>query len=131
MHTAQVLTQILPVLTNGPPDDTIEDRYVHHYLSPLLPSSDSRLKMKWANGQLKNDTLNAFKPDFSVYNLSGSAKCVVLIAEFKHKEQNSYIESDLVKPAKQLKSTLNTLIINGVSQPKVCGIQHEGENVYT
>ncbi|KAL0135940.1 hypothetical protein V8B55DRAFT_1551718 [Mucor lusitanicus] len=69
-------------------------------------------------------------PDFSVYNLSGSTKCVVLIAEFKHKEQNSYIESDLVKLAKQMKSTLNTLIINGVSQRKVCGIQCEGENVY-
>ncbi|KAI9029868.1 hypothetical protein CLU79DRAFT_695370 [Phycomyces nitens] len=78
--------------------------------------------MKWANGQLKDDNINGFKPDFSVYNIFGSTKCIVLIAEFKHKEQNSYIESDLVKLAKQMKSTLNTLIINRASKPKVCGI---------
>ena len=72
-HTAQVLTQILPVFTNGPPDHTIEDSYVHYYPSPLLSSvfgSDSSLKMNRANGQLKNDTCNASKPDFSVYNLT-------------------------------------------------------------
>ncbi|KAI8875860.1 hypothetical protein K501DRAFT_201728 [Backusella circina FSU 941] len=134
MHTAQVLTQILPVLSNGPPDDTDEDSYVHYYLSPLLCSvfsSDSRLKLKWANGHLRSDTANTFKPDFTVYNLSGSAKCVVLIAEFKHKEQNSYIESNLVKLAKQMKSTLNLLVSDGVNEPKVCGIHCEGENVYT
>ncbi|KAI7890345.1 uncharacterized protein EV154DRAFT_552377, partial [Mucor mucedo] len=28
MHTAQVLTQILPVFMNEPPDDEIEDSYV-------------------------------------------------------------------------------------------------------
>ncbi|KAI8966941.1 hypothetical protein BDF20DRAFT_797804, partial [Mycotypha africana] len=34
LHTAQILTQILPVLINGPPDDSNEDSYVHYYLSP-------------------------------------------------------------------------------------------------
>ncbi|KAI7897300.1 uncharacterized protein EV154DRAFT_546712 [Mucor mucedo] len=66
-----------------------------------------------------------------VYGLSGSAKCVVLIAEFKHKNQNSYIESDLVKLGKQMKITLNLLIKDGVKKPKVCGIRCEGEEVYT
>ncbi|CEP17990.1 hypothetical protein, partial, partial [Parasitella parasitica] len=121
MHTALVLTQILPVLNNGPPDDTVEDSYAHYYLSALscsVFSFDSRLKLKWANGQLKSDTANTFKPDFTVCNLSGSAKCVVLIAEFKQKEQNSYIESDLVKLAK-MKSTLNLLLLvsSALSKP--------------
>ncbi|KAG2214307.1 hypothetical protein INT47_000863 [Mucor saturninus] len=134
VHTAQVLTQILPMLINGPMDDTVEDSYVHHYLSPLLCSvfsSDSRLRLNWANGQLKSETTNSFKPDFTVYNLSGSAKCVILIAEFKHKDQNSYVESDLVKLGKQMKLTLNLLIKDGVKKPKVCGIHCEGEEVYT
>ncbi|KAI9341842.1 hypothetical protein BD770DRAFT_296203, partial [Pilaira anomala] len=55
MHTAQVLTQILSVLMNRPPDDSNEDSFVHYYLSPLLSSvfaSNPLLKMKWANGQL-------------------------------------------------------------------------------
>ncbi|KAI8376857.1 hypothetical protein BD560DRAFT_391744 [Blakeslea trispora] len=56
-------------------------------------------------------------------------KCVVLIAEFKHKEQNSCIKSDLVKLSKQMKSTSNTLIVNEVSKPKTYGIQCEGEDV--
>jgi hypothetical protein len=134
LHTAQVLTQILPVLINGPPDDSNEDSYVHYYLSPLLSSifaSDPLLKMKWANGQLSRNNNVAFKPDFSVYNISGSAKCVVLIAEFKPTEKNSNVESDLVKLAKQMKETLNKLIINGVMKPKVCGVHCEGENVQT
>lgn len=42
----------------------------------------------------------AFKPDFLVYNLSGSVRCVILIAEFKPTERNSYIESDFIKLAK-------------------------------
>ncbi|KAL7310985.1 hypothetical protein PS15m_008809 [Mucor circinelloides] len=87
--------------------------------------------MKWANGQLSRNNNVAFKPDFSVYNIFGSAKCVVLIAEFKPTEKNSNVESDLVKLSKQVKETLNKFIINGVTKPKVCGIQCEGENVQT
>lgn len=34
VHTAQVLTSILPAFINGPPDNSIEDSYVHNYLSP-------------------------------------------------------------------------------------------------
>lgn len=134
IHTAHVLTQILPVLVNGPPDDSNEDSYVHYYLSPLLTSvfgSDPLLKMKWANGQLIRSNQNEFKPDFLVYNLSGSVKCIILIAEFKPTEQNSYVESDLIKLAKQMKIILNGLIVKGVSKPKVCGIHCEGENVET
>ncbi|KAG1411751.1 hypothetical protein G6F58_008395 [Rhizopus delemar] len=134
IHTAQVLTQVLPVLINGPPNDSNEDSYVHYYLSPLLSSvfaSDPLLKMKWANGQVNNNDNNSFKPDFLVYNLSESVKCVVLIVEFKLTEQNSYVESDLVKLAKQMKATLNKLITSGVTMSKVCGIHCEGENVHT
>ncbi|OAC98167.1 hypothetical protein MUCCIDRAFT_115687 [Mucor lusitanicus CBS 277.49] len=134
LHTAQVLIQVLPVLINGLPDDSNEDSYVHYYLSPLLSSifaSDPLLKMKWANGQLSRNNNVASKPDFSVYNISGSAKCVVLIAEFKPTEKNSYVESDLIKLAKQMKETLNKLITNGVTKPKVCGVHCEGENIYT
>ncbi|KAG0735791.1 hypothetical protein G6F16_012547 [Rhizopus arrhizus] len=87
--------------------------------------------MKWANGQVNNDNNNSFKPDFLVYNLSGSVKCIALIAEFKPTEQNSYVESDLVKLAKQMKAILNKLITSGVIKPKVCGIHCEGENVHT
>lgn len=134
IHTAQVLTQILPVLINGPPDDSNEDTFVHYYLSPLLSSvfaSDPLLKIKWANGQLTRNNNVAFKPDFVVYNISGSVKCIVLIAEFKPTEQNPYVESDLVKLAKQMKVILNKLIINGVTKPKICGVRCEGENVHT
>ncbi|KAG1056192.1 hypothetical protein G6F43_001898 [Rhizopus delemar] len=87
--------------------------------------------MKWANGLLSRNDNGAFKPDFSVYNISGSIKCVVLIAEFKPTEKNSNVESDLVKLAKQMKEILNKLIINGAMKPKVCGIHCEGENVQT
>ncbi|KAI8882113.1 hypothetical protein K501DRAFT_251935 [Backusella circina FSU 941] len=134
MHTAQVLTQILPVLINGPPDDSNEDSFVHYYLSPLLSSvfaSDPLLKMKWANGQLIKNNNAAFKPDFLVYNISDSVKCVILIAEFKPTEQNSYVESDLIKLSKQMKDTLNKLVIKGVTKPRICGIHCEGENVHT
>lgn len=133
IHTAQILTQILPVLVNGPPEDSTEDSYVHYYLSPLLSSvfsTDPLLKMKWANGKLMNNQ-NEYKPDFLLYNTSGNKKCVIIIAEFKPSEKNSYVESDLVKLAKQMKETLNEMIINGVSKPEVCGIHCEGENVYT
>ncbi|KAG2215053.1 hypothetical protein INT46_008287 [Mucor plumbeus] len=133
-HRAQVLTQILPVLINGPPNDSNEDSFVHYYLSPLLSSvfaSDPLLKMKWANGQLIKNNNAAFKPEFLVYNISGSVKCVILIAEFKPTEQNSYVESDLVKLSKQMKDTLNKLVIKGVTKPRICGIHCEGENVHT
>lgn len=133
-HTAQILTQILPVLINGPPDDSNEDSFVHYYLSPLLSSvfaSDPLMKMKWANGQLVKNNNTAFKPDFLVYNISGSVKCVILIAEFKPTEQNSYVKSDLVKLLKQMKDTLNKLVIKGVKKPRICGIHCEGENVHT
>lgn len=36
IHTAQVLTQILPMFINDPPDQSIEDSYVYNYLSPIL-----------------------------------------------------------------------------------------------
>jgi hypothetical protein len=38
IHAAQALTSILPIFINGPPDCSIEDSYVHHYLSLLLSS---------------------------------------------------------------------------------------------
>lgn len=62
-------TQILPVLVNGPPEDSTEDSYVHYYLSPLLSSvfsTDPLLKMKWANGKLMNNQIE-FKPGFLYY----------------------------------------------------------------
>jgi hypothetical protein len=73
IHTAQVLlTHVLPMFINGSPDYSIEDSYVHNYLSLLLTTvfgSDSLLHMKWANGRLKNNDSKAYKPDFLVYNL--------------------------------------------------------------
>ncbi|KAI9261773.1 hypothetical protein EDC94DRAFT_519399 [Helicostylum pulchrum] len=85
--------------------------------------------MKWANGQLIKNNPNESKPDFIVFNLSGSVGCVILIAEFKPTEQNSYIESDLVKLAKQMREILNVLVVKGVTKPKVCSIHCEGENL--
>jgi hypothetical protein len=73
IHTAQVLTSILPVFLNAPPKISLEDSYVHNYLSSLLSSvfsSDLLLNMKWANGQLKTD--KAYKPDFLVHNIEGN-----------------------------------------------------------
>ncbi|KAG0942055.1 hypothetical protein G6F62_002679 [Rhizopus arrhizus] len=134
IHTAQVLTHVLPIFINGPPDYSIEDSYVHNYLSPLLTTvfgSDSLLNMKWANGQLKNNDSKAYKPDFLVYNLSGSVMRVVLISEFKPADQNSYVESDLVKLAKRMRFTMNNLVLSGVAEPKVCGIHCEGNNLHT
>lgn len=87
--------------------------------------------MKWANGQLIKNNSAAFKPDFLVYNISGSVKCVLVIAEFKPTEKNSYVESDLVKLSKQMKDTFNKLVMKGVTKPKICGIHCEGENVNT
>ncbi|KAI8997159.1 hypothetical protein BDB01DRAFT_713722 [Pilobolus umbonatus] len=72
---------------------------------------------------------NEYKPDFLVYNTSGYKKSVIIVAEFKPTEKNSYVESDLVKLAKQMKETLNEMIMNGVSKPEVCGVYSEGENV--
>ncbi|KAI8983576.1 hypothetical protein BDB01DRAFT_698700, partial [Pilobolus umbonatus] len=134
MHTAHVLTSVLPVFIHGPPDYSVEDSYVHNYLSPLLSSvfsSEPLLNMKWANGRLKNDNSKVYKPDFLVYNLSGNIKSVILIAEFKQFDQNSYVESDLIKLGKQMKFTLNKLVSNGVIQPKVCGIHCEGDTLFT
>jgi hypothetical protein len=133
MHTSQVLTQVLPVLVNGPAGDVTEDSYVHYYLSPLLASvfaSDPLLKMKWANGKLMNSQ-HAHRPDFTVYNISGSIKCDIVIAEFKPTEKNSHVESDLVKLAREMKGTLNKLVMKGAVQPRVCGIHCQGENVLT
>ncbi|KAI7858416.1 hypothetical protein BDC45DRAFT_498303 [Circinella umbellata] len=50
---------------------------------------------------------NVYKPDFLVYNNPGSKRCVLIIAEFKPTEKNLYVESDLVRLAKQMKVTLN------------------------
>ncbi|KAI8644249.1 hypothetical protein BD408DRAFT_315948, partial [Parasitella parasitica] len=63
-----------------------------------------------------------------VYNLSGSIKYIILIAEFKPTEQKSYVESGLLKCAKQMKETLDNLVIKGVTKPNVCGVHCEGEN---
>ncbi|KAI8874986.1 hypothetical protein K501DRAFT_147401, partial [Backusella circina FSU 941] len=84
--------------------------------------------MKWAYGQLKNNDSKATKPDVLVYNLSGSAKHVVVISEFKAADQNSYVESDLVKLAKQMRFTMNELVLSGDVEPKVCGIHCEVNN---
>ncbi|GAA5812379.1 hypothetical protein MFLAVUS_005831 [Mucor flavus] len=67
--------------------------FVHYYISPLLSSgSNSLLRMNWANGQLMNDSNSSmFEPDFWACNLSGSARCLILIAELKPTEQNSYL----------------------------------------
>lgn len=129
MHTANVLTQILPALCN----DTVGDP--RYYLSSLLHSvfiSDPLLRIKWANSQLTRDENNEiFTPDFSVYNLTGSTRCVVLIAELKQGKHKSYAVSDLVTLATQMKYNLNKLIEEGVKEPKVCGIHCEGDNIYT
>ncbi|KAG2203921.1 hypothetical protein INT47_007504 [Mucor saturninus] len=87
--------------------------------------------MKWANDQLSRTNNVTFQLNFLVYNISGSAKCVVSIAEFKPTENNSYVESDLVKLAKQIKDILNKLIINGVKKPKACVVLCEGPNIQT
>lgn len=134
IHSAQALTQILSALINGPSEEPNEDNYVHYCLSPLLLpvfAPGRPLKTKWANSQLKNDNRNPFKPDFLFYNLSGSVKYVILTAEFNPTEQNSYIESDLVKLAKQMKTALNKLTTSDVTKPRVCGVHCEGENVHT
>ncbi|KAI9485600.1 MAG: hypothetical protein EXX96DRAFT_454099, partial [Benjaminiella poitrasii] len=81
-----------------------------------------------ANGKLSKNSNIQFKLDFSVDSTSGNDNCVVLIAKFKPTEKNSYAESDFVKLAKQAKEALDNLIINGVMNPKVCGIQCKGEN---
>ncbi|KAI8077165.1 hypothetical protein BDF21DRAFT_342369 [Thamnidium elegans] len=68
--------------------------------------------MKWTNGQLEpSNNPNAYKPGGGlVFNLSGSIQCVVLIAEFKPSEQNSYVESDFVKLGRHMEITLNNLV---------------------
>lgn len=66
-----------------------------------------------------------------MYNLTASLKCVLLIGEFKRFNQNSYVESDVVKLGKQMRVALNTMISNGVSAPRVCGIVNEGTNIST
>ncbi|KAI7891521.1 uncharacterized protein EV154DRAFT_386950, partial [Mucor mucedo] len=83
-----------------------------------------------ANGQLYKSGQNDFKPDFLEYNLSGSVKCIALnsLSGPRTGLIKMYAESDLVKLAKQMKLTLNALVVNGVSMPKVCGIHCEGEN---
>ncbi|KAG2206490.1 hypothetical protein INT47_008507 [Mucor saturninus] len=175
IHTAHALTQVLPVLINGPPDDSNEDSYVHYYLSPLLASvfgSDPLMKMKWANGQLNKSGQNDYKPDFLLRNAmvggealgvggeNSDALCYPSLPKednygllyvfcsavqpnrthYQVLEQLSldtclikvYAESDLVKLAKQMKLTLNALVVNGVSMPNVIkhlsslkGIAHE------
>ncbi|KAG0770603.1 hypothetical protein G6F57_000074 [Rhizopus arrhizus] len=130
----KLLTSILPIFINGPPDCSIEDSYVHHYLSLLLSSvfsSDPLLNMKWTNGQLERGNPKTCKPDFLVYNLPGSVKCVVLIAEFKRPDQNSYVESDLIKLGKQMKFTMSKLVSDGIVKLKVYGVHCEGSNLYT
>ncbi|CAO3690315.1 unnamed protein product [Rhizopus stolonifer] len=118
VRTAQVLTFILPAFINGPPDCSIKDSYVHNYLSPLLLSvfsSDPLLNMKCVNGQFE----------------SSNTKCIVLIAEFKRSNQNSFVESDLLKLGKQIKLTINKLVSSGVVKLKVCGVHCEGDNLNT
>jgi hypothetical protein len=87
--------------------------------------------MKWANGQLERGNPKTCKPDFLVYNLPGSVKCVVLIAEFKRPDQNSYVESDLIKLGKQMKLTMSKLVSDGIVKLKVYGVHCEGSNLYT
>lgn len=55
----------------------------------------------------------------------------MLIAEFKRSDQNSYVESDLIKLGKQMKFTMNKLVSDGVAKPKVCGVHCEGNNLHT
>ncbi|KAI8379917.1 hypothetical protein EDC96DRAFT_413888, partial [Choanephora cucurbitarum] len=76
--------------------------------------------IKWTNNQLKSGNSKTWKPNFLVHNLSSRVKCIVLIAEFKRPDQNSYIEPDLMKFGKQMKLTLNNLVSSGVADPKVC-----------
>lgn len=66
-----------------------------------------------------------------VYTVFGSVKSSVLVAEFKPSNQNSYVESDLVKLGKQMKMMMNQLVSIGVVEPKVCGILCEGDSLCT
>ncbi|RCH78030.1 hypothetical protein CU098_000306, partial [Rhizopus stolonifer] len=68
MHTAHVLSLVLPLFVSGSPDCSVEDSLVHNYLSHLLLSvfsKDPCFKVKWANGELRKNS--KFKPDFVVY----------------------------------------------------------------
>lgn len=58
-------------------------------------------------------------------------KHVLLISEFKAAGQNSYVKSDLVKLAKQMRFALNDLIASGADQPEVCSVHCEGNNIHT
>lgn len=63
--------------------------------------------------------MNEFKSEFSVYSLSGSMKYMALIAKLKPTEQNSGVESDMVKLMKQIKETVSSLFGKGVKSESV------------
>ncbi|KAL9549887.1 hypothetical protein MBANPS3_004990 [Mucor bainieri] len=132
IHVTHSLTQLLPILSAGSDDDSVEDSYVHHYLGPALQSvysTDPRFSVRWANGTLYHDS--SFKPDFQVSTRCINVKCVIVVAEFKPKSHNSSVESDLVKLGKQMKTMCNDLVQKRTPQPTVCGLLCQGENVCT
>ncbi|KAI9477866.1 MAG: hypothetical protein EXX96DRAFT_568506 [Benjaminiella poitrasii] len=57
--------------------------------------------------------------------MESSSKCVNLVAELKPCDKNSFIESETIKLAKQMRSVLNKLVCEGFAESKACGLHIE------
>lgn len=80
-----------------------------------------------ANSALNKDSV--FKPGFRVFSHIINIRCIVIVAEFKHKSHNLAVESDLIKLGKQMKLVFNDLVEKRVPKPTVCGLLCQGENL--
>lgn len=77
-----------------------------------------------ANGALQENSV--FKPDFQVLSQIINTKYVVIVAEFKPKDNNSAVESDFLKLAKQMKLMFNDAVEKRIPEPTVCGLLCQG-----
>ncbi|KAG2205020.1 hypothetical protein INT47_002644, partial [Mucor saturninus] len=82
-----------------------------------------------ANGELHKDS--NLKPDFVVYTISFNVKFILVLGEFKNAANYTAIESDRVKLGKQMRTVYNELVIQRVSNPAVCGIICQGDDIMT
>lgn len=82
-----------------------------------------------ANAPLNEGSV--YKPDFQVFSRVINFKCIVIVAEFKHKSHNSSVESDLVKLGKEMKLVYNDLIKKRIPEPTVCGLLCQGKYLST
>ncbi|CAJ0845598.1 13006_t:CDS:2, partial [Entrophospora sp. SA101] len=120
-------------------DAIVEDTHIHKYLSPLIDPffpENQKIKVEWANKMSISSaedrrsfdpSLFGSKPDFLI-RTTNTNYVELLLAEIKPtKVSIKLFSNDLVKLGKEMKSSIDKIIDEGLLDVSVYGIHGAGE----